>query len=239
MTQLPFVLLPGWGLGSGPFSSLQAHFPQIQCLDLPGYGNRPLVENFDLAVEETLNSLPNQVILAGWSLGTMLALACAARRPDKIARLVLIAGTPCFVQRENWPHGMPPQQLAEFTAAFAQDYETMLRRFVGGFNRGDQHAKSVTRNLLDTASPKASGDTLAAGLQWLAEVDLRPSLPSIQAPTLMIHGAHDPLMPLAGAQWTAAQIPGARLEVFEQAAHAPFVSDPERFAQLVGLTLAN
>ena len=41
-------------------------------------------------------------------------------------------------------------------------------------------------------------------------------------------------MPLAAAQWLADRLPHARLEVFADAAHAPFLNDPGRFARLVG-----
>ena len=41
-------------------------------------------------------------------------------------------------------------------------------------------------------------------------------------------------MPLAAAHWLADQLPQARLETFTNAAHAPFLADPERFTSLVG-----
>jgi pimeloyl-[acyl-carrier protein] methyl ester esterase len=50
---------------------------------------------------------------------------------------------------------------------------------------------------------------------------------------LLVHGEHDPLMPLAAAQWLAGHMPNARIEVFPGAAHAPFLSQPERFAELL------
>jgi pimeloyl-[acyl-carrier protein] methyl ester esterase len=60
-------------------------------------------------------------------------------------------------------------------------------------------------------------------------VDLRPLAPLVSAPTLLVHGANDPLMPLAAAEALAALIPGARLAAFADCAHAPFISRPEEF----------
>lgn len=239
MTNLPLLLLPGWGLGRGPFQPTMKEFPTARCIELPGDGATPLTDDFEVAAEHVLASLSAPVCLAGWSLGAMLAMACAARQSPMVKGLILIAGTPSFVQREGWPHAMPPAQLAEFAAAVATDFQGMLPRFVGGFNRGDLKAKEVTRQLLEMASPKAPDRALAQGLSWLESLDLRPLLQHINVPTLIIHGAYDPLMPLSGAQWMAEQISDARLEVFETCAHAPFLSEPDRFLKCVHEFLAS
>ena len=70
---------------------------------------------------------------------------------------------------------------------------------------------------------------MATGLNWLHDVDLRPLAPQVKAPTLLIHGANDPLMPLAAAEALATLIPGAELAVFADCAHAPFISQPDAF----------
>ncbi len=224
----PLIFLPGWCLGGGP---LNAAVDALQgtIFDLPGYGDAPLITDFDAAVADIAARLQPGTTLAGWSLGAQLALAVAARAPEKIGKLLLVAGTASFVQRDGWPHAMPPEMLAEFAAGIAADVEAMLPRFVRGFNRGDARGKEVTRQLLDLADPLPPAATLAAGLDWLRDVDLRPELGRIKAPTLLIHGANDPLMPLGAAEALAAAIPGARLAPFTDCAHAPFVSRPEDF----------
>ncbi|MBS1189327.1 MAG: carboxylesterase BioH (pimeloyl-CoA synthesis) [Rhodocyclaceae bacterium] len=224
----PLVFVPGWCLGRGPWQ------PTIDALggtvaDLPGYGEAPLIDDFHAAANALAESLAPGSILCGWSLGAMLALAAASRAPEKVGKLVLVAGTASFVQREGWPDAMAPGVLAEFTAAVAADVEAMLPRFVGGFNRGDARAKAVTRELLERADPRPTAVALATGLAWLRDVDLRPIAPAVAAPALILHGAADPLMPLPAAEALAALMPRARLEVFPASAHAPFVSDPTAF----------
>jgi len=118
-------------------------------------------------------------------------------------------------------------------ANVATDIEAILPRFVGGFNRGDTRAKEVTRILLDLADPLPPAATLATGLGWLRDVDLRPLAPRVMAPTLLVHGANDPLMPLAAAEALATLIPGARLATFADCAHTPFISRPEEFLERV------
>lgn len=224
----PLVFVPGWGLGRGPWQPTVDAFGGT-IADLPGYGDSSLIDNFDLAAAALAETLPAGAVLCGWSLGAMLALAAAARAPKRLSKLILVAGTASFVQRDGWPHAMAPEVLAEFTAGVAADVEAMLPRFVGNFNRGDTRARAVTRELLERADPRPGSTTLATGLAWLRDVDLRAAAPTVTVPTLMIHGAHDPLMPLPAAEALAGLMPDARLEIFPASAHASFISDPAGF----------
>lgn len=222
------IFLPGWGLGHSPWQAT-ADACGGSILDLPGYGNVPLVPTFDAAVDILASRLPPATLLCGWSLGAMLALAIAARHPEKVGKLVLVAGTLSFIQRDNWPHAMAPATLADFTVSVAADAATALPRFVGGFNRGDSRAKAVTRELLGCLAALPQPEVLTTGLNWLRDADLRSLAPQVAVPTLALHGAADPLMPLAAAEAMAAAIPGARLESFAECAHAPFISAPAPF----------
>ncbi|MGB2904330.1 MAG: alpha/beta fold hydrolase [Candidatus Dechloromonas phosphoritropha] len=222
------VFLPGWCLGRGPLNAaVDALNGTI--FDLPGYRDAPLITDFYAATDDIAARLHPGTRLCGWSLGAQMALAIAARAPEKVRKLVLIAGTASFVQREGWPHAMPPEMLADFAADVATDIEAILPRFVGGFNRGDARSKDVTRQLLELADPRPPAATLATGLNWLRDVDLRPLAPLVKAPTLLLHGAADPLMPLPAAEALAALIPGARLEVLAGCAHASSISRPDEF----------
>ena len=224
----PLVFLPGWCLGRGPLNAA-ADALNGSIFDLPGYRDTPLITDFYAATDDVAARLHPGTRLCGWSLGAQMALAIAARAPEKVGELVLIAGTASFVQREGWPHAMPPEMLAEFAADVATDIEAILPRFVGGFNRGDARSKDVTRQLLELADPRPPAATLATGLNWLRDVDLRPLAPLVRAPTLLLHGAADPLMPLPAAEALAALIPGARLEVLAGCAHASSISRPDEF----------
>ena len=182
-----------------------------------------------------IEHLPDGCILCGWSLGGMLALQAALLAKQRVKGLILIGSTPSFMQREGWPHAQPPALLDTFSDAVTKDATATLQRFVALLNQGDAQARSLGRAMIRQALAAPLPDTtiLLAGLGWLRDVDLRVRIPGITTPTLLIHGERDPLMPLAAAQWLKDELPQARLEIFPNAAHAPFLADPERFTTLL------
>ena len=52
-------------------------------------------------------------------------------------------------------------------------------------------------------------------------------------PTLIVWGAHDPIIPSAHGSVAHAAMPGSRLEIFERAGHFPHMDDPVRFIELM------
>ena len=234
------ALIPGWGLGKAawqPVAALLAQRFRVHLVDLPGYGGSPAsAAGFVDTAQALAAALPAGTIYVGWSLGVLLALQAARLAPARIGALVLVGATPSFTQRNDWPHAQPPELLAGFAAAIAADAGAARPRFVALFNQGDTQARAIGRTLNKTlqAGPPADAASLLAGLAWLRDVDLRPALVGSTVPTLLIHGEHDPLMPLAAARWLNAALPGSQLEVFAGAAHAPFLNNPELFARLIG-----
>ncbi|MBI2305813.1 MAG: alpha/beta fold hydrolase [Rhodocyclales bacterium] len=233
------ALLHGWGLGAGAWdgvAGLLAERFRVHRVSLPGYdGSADDGADFAHTAAAVTAALPAGTTLCGWSLGGMLALAAAAARPGHFARLVLVGTTPKFVQAEGWACAQEPENHATFTRAVAQNAAATLTRFVMLFNQGDDKARAVSRALttllVDNAAGLPPAPVLAKGLDWLRDVDLRATVPGVTTPTLVVHGGHDPLMPIAAGEWLAATLPDARLERFAGSAHAPFLADPAHFAR--------
>lgn len=238
------ALLHGWGIGKAVWQPVVAALGQrfrLHLIDLPGYSRieqnaLPAVAGFTSTAQALIDRLPAGTALCGWSLGSLLALQAALLAPQYFSRLILVGSTPCFMQRAGWPCALPLALLDAFHSAVAADAALALQRFIALLNQGDASARANTRHLSKLAAAPPDGATLARGLHWLREVDLRQPLPSaaLALPTLLIHGRHDTLMPLAAAQWLLEVLPDARLEIFDAAAHAPFLNDPGRFAELIG-----
>jgi pimeloyl-ACP methyl ester carboxylesterase len=72
-------------------------------------------------------------------------------------------------------------------------------------------------------------ETLSAAIHY----DVRDRLDAIEAPTLIVWGTHDHVIPLAAGHSFERRIPGSRLEVFENTGHVPQLERPGRFNALV------
>ncbi len=234
------ALLHGWGMHGGVWDGARDTLAQrfrLHLVDLPGYGASPAVEPYDLErlARAVAAALPEKVQVCGWSLGGQVALEMALLFPDQIERLVLTATTPCFTAREGWPWAVPREVLLEFAAALETDYEGTLKRFLALQARGGDDVKAVLKRLRDILFTRGRPDvqTLRAGLNILLGIDLRDRAATIKAPTLLLHGGRDMLTPVGAAHWLAEQMPEVRLEVLSGAAHAPFLSHPVEFTEIV------
>ena len=221
------VLVHGWGFGSAVWRPvLDALSPRfrIRLVDLPGY--------------DELTDWPDDIapgaVVCGWSLGALTAMRRAVAEPERIARLVLVGATPRFVRAADWPTGQPPALLEGFATGVVAGPAAALRRFAALVNQDDVRSRALTRFLFERIGEGiAEAAVLRRGLEELRDADLRAMMPRIAQPTLVVHGANDRVTPPAAAAWLAQRLPHARLELFEDAAHAPFLSDPQRFAALL------
>jgi 3-oxoadipate enol-lactonase len=101
-----------------------------------------------------------------------------------------------------------------FTPAFAGEFPALVREM---------------RDMI--ASTPSDGYAACCGV--VERTDLRSSLPSIEAPTLVIAGADDPAAPPAQAELIASLIPGARLALVEHAAHLANVERSDQVNTLI------
>lgn len=247
MNQAPLVLLHGWGLGPSIWSALREALPAgrpVVTPTLPGHSGEGSTINahLDAWSDAIAADLPPGGVLCGWSLGGILAANIALRHPDRAACLVLVGTTPRFVAiageaASSWQHGLDAATVAGFIDGFRREPATIQRRFVALQALGDTNRRAVTTALNQSlADAERHAEALAGGLDLLAHVDLRETMPRLRLPVHIFHGAHDALMPLGAAHWLVDHIPGARLTVFPDCGHAPFLSRPTEFVDaLVGL----
>lgn len=234
------VLLHGWGTHSGIWSemaqSLAPHF-RLHLVDLPGCGESADCEPYSLQHVAGLlaREMPEHCGVVGWSLGGQVALAWARAAPEQVERIALIATTPCFAQRADWPHAVSREALQEFGRALATDGPGTLRRFFSLQALGDERAREAVARLRGCL--KRDGATgvaaLAGGLNVLLEADQRDELAAIRQPVLVLHGDRDRVAPPAAAQYLESRLPNAERVVIAGAAHVPFVTAlPEVSAHL-------
>lgn len=234
----PLLLIHGWGMHGGVWTDvaerLAADF-QVHVVDLPGNGaSAPLPEtNLDGLVHALSAQFHEPLTVCGWSLGGQLALHWAAREPEQVQKLVLVASTPCFAERDDWLFGMAQEMLEKFAAELEQSHAATLRRFISLQLRGGENERELLGLLRERLFSRGEPDmgALRGGLAILRDADLRSELQHITQPTLVVAGERDKLTPPEASYYLAQTIPAARVVEVAGAAHAPFLSHPEIFVE--------
>jgi pimeloyl-ACP methyl ester carboxylesterase len=175
--------------------------------------------------------------VVGVAMGGMIGQLLAAHHPGRVLSLASVMSssgrrglpgpTPAAraalrrrPARPQDPDGLVDHAVALLMAIGSPAYPTaekQLRRRVARSLRRSCCPSGVARQMLAVA---ASGDRSAL-------------LRTIAVPTLVVHGAADPLVPLACGQDTAAKVPGARLEIIEGMGHDLPAQLVERLVSLI------
>lgn len=235
------VLLHGWGMNSGAFSSFVPYLSEyfrVTTIDLPGFGeNKGVVPTpyTASALADCLSPhLPKNSIVVGWSLGGLVAQYLALSQQCELDGLVTIASTPRFVAGNCWP-GIAPDLLTMFEDQLEHDYRKTLERFLAiqamGSKTARQDIKQIKAQI--TAFPEPSQVALQEGLKLLSSEDIRDKISRIEAPTLRLYGRLDSLVPTSGIDRICELQPQADTVVLPHAAHAPFISHPQQCADIL------
>ena len=161
--------------------------------------------------------------IVGASMGGMIAQLVAANHPEKTLSLTSIMSN---TGNPDLPQGSPEAMGALLAPAPApDDIEAIIARGINtwkvigspGYPTDDQQLRQwVMRDAKRSYYPQGVTRQFAA---IVANGDRRPKLKNIKAPTVVLHGADDPLVPVAGGKDTADNIPGAELRVIPGMGH--------------------
>lgn len=235
------VLLHGWGLHGGIFAQITPWLAtkyRLHMIDLPGFGRSPVPnEDYTMAmlVNSVLDVAPKQAIWLGWSLGGMLAMQLAITQPERVSALISVAASPRFIQGTDWPHAMKPEVLTQFASVLLEDYRGTLIRFLAIQTLGSETQREDIEFLKSQVfqhgepAPRA----LRGGLEILRTIDLRPELAQITCPWLRLYGRLDGLVPVKSAEDVQRLAPESKQHIFAKASHAPFISHPDAFLDVV------
>lgn len=197
-------------------------------VNLPGHGDvtnvslESLKQIADLLAAEILQP----VTVIGWSLGGLVAQALAKHHADVCTKLVLIASTVCFRQRDDWQAAMPQDVMDRFQQSLESDYEKTVKQFLALQFIGTKNSKQFSRQFQEgilnfPPNPQA----LRQGMQLLLDTDLRPY--ELACEMTWLFGAKDRIVPVAAAEAIQCLYPHSTIEIFKDAGHAPFISEPE------------
>jgi pimeloyl-ACP methyl ester carboxylesterase len=159
--------------------------------------------------------------VVGASMGGMIAQELAIHWPHRVKSLTSIMST-------TGDPGLPrpkPETLAIFMAPPPRTSDEYIEANVKAWRllRNGQFPEEAPRDRARATRAAARGFEAEGGARQmvaiLASGSRKAALAGVKAPTLVIHGADDPLVPLAAGEDTARSIPNAKLVVIERMGH--------------------
>ncbi|MGB8880305.1 MAG: alpha/beta hydrolase, partial [Solirubrobacteraceae bacterium] len=196
---------------------------EVIAFDLPGAGQsgRPLLPLRMRGISGLVSDLiprlgVERVDVLGYSLGGVVAQEVAFRSAELVRRLILASttpGLPC----------LPPNPLvAMLMMSPARYYDRRLAERIVPIIAGGRTANDpgvlqagLAHRLSHPPTPAGYLHQLWSVWGWTGHL----RLPRLRTPTLVLHGASDPVVPLLNARYMAAMIPSAQLQVIPQGGH--------------------
>lgn len=232
----PIVLVPGWTITTRFWERQTADLARdhrVVTLDLRGAGqsgktpDRHSLSAYASDLADLLDALDlRDATLVGFAMAASVSVVLlSARGSGRVTRFVWVDHSPSFFAAPDWPYGL----FGDFTPAALDDVLARLRH--------DRPA--ATEELLDVMfTPredwmlpellKTPTEVAVSMLHAVAITDLRPLLPSLTLPVLVVNGGRSVVPPGVGG-WLAEQLPDGRQVVIPNAGHAPFWDDPTMF----------
>ena len=205
-------------------------------MDWPGHGRSDPADGgapadaFRLAavLAEVVASLDlPPAVLIGNSVGGFAAARLALDQPDRVAGLVLV-NTAGFIPQTA------VSRLGTQLLGNPRVSRVLLPRLVAGYMKPRNDHDRAIADRVTALARTADGARVAASL-WRSfgarGFDLRAEGARLRAPTLLIWGARDIILPLRAGRQTQAAIPGSQFRAFDTG-HVVFASDPAGFLDL-------
>ncbi len=237
----PVILfVPGWTFTTRFYDAQLrdlARDHRVVAVDLRGAGNSAKtreghsLSNYAADLLDFLERLGlTDVVLVAWAMAVSVSVHLLARDHSRIRGLVWVDHSPRFFTSPDWPfalHGtLDPWAWDEQILALQLNRSRATRDLLSSsFFEAPRDADLdwMTAELMKTPT-----EVMSAMLATVANVDLRPFLPRIEVPVLLVNGRHS-IVPVAVAEWIMQQVPTARSVVFENSGHVPYVEEPDRF----------
>jgi pimeloyl-ACP methyl ester carboxylesterase len=239
-TGRPIVLIHGfgpsisvsWGLNIDTLRRSR----QVIALDLPGFGEseEPRVEFSVGYLSRFLNHFlyaldAKQVAIVGHSLGANVATRFAIDHPDRTSALILVAGLGPL----SLPVSLRLATVHFIDKLLRRSNEQLARRFASSlfFNK-QLVTDELVRELLNEAEAQRAASPRPQFWSLLNYGFSNDELEGITAPTLLMHGAKDDLIPVGHSVKASALIKGSELQILPNCGHWVQREEPDIFNRI-------
>lgn len=216
--EFDLILVPGMIISSSymiPLSLELAPYCSVHMVDFPGYGrsDKP-ARTLDIGeLSQALclwmgaNNLAKATLVAN-SFGCQIAAEFAVRHPDRVDKLVLQGPT------------VDPEARGIFRQALRLKINSWREtKPVGMISAKDYRSAGLSR--------------VFGTIRMVLRDRIEDKLPRIEAPTLIVRGGRDPVVPQEWAERATSLVPHSELKIIAEGAHTLNYSEPERFSRVI------
>jgi pimeloyl-[acyl-carrier protein] methyl ester esterase len=237
-TGRPIIYIHGWCMSSEVWKFQQNGLSdtfRVITFDLKGHGNSTQqMDGFQIKecaedLAELMEYLDvHDVIIAGWSLGATIAIEACLLCKERLYALILISGTPKFVQTVDFPHGLPQADADGMATKVNRNIRRALDGFIARIIAPGEDDSGLVHKFLSSVPAPSSYVALQA-LDALVEADMRDCISLIDIPTLIINGDSDIICLPEASEFMTLRIPRSEQIVFSECGHVPFITQSSKF----------
>ena len=164
--------------------------------------------------------------LVGISEGVPMSILFAATYPDRVQALVCCGGMARSTADVDYPWAAPAEALLESGLELVMPHwgEGAIIELAAPSQADNPQARAFFARM-ERAS--ASPGMLLSLAQMFLDIDVRDVVPSVHAPTLILHRRHDRLVNVRNGRWLAEHMPNARLVELPGDDHVLWYENPE------------
>ena len=213
-------------------------------MDLPGFGHSEMprekisISDYARQVDALCEQLGlGACIVVGNSMGGFVTAELEIRHPERVERACLVAAAGISITNlRRRPSSRAARILGALGAASAAQTRFMVARprlrwlFTNFVFR---HPTRIAPDLMYEQVRGAGKPGFVDALDALTSYDFRDRLPEIEAPTLIVWGEHDMLVPVEDAHEFERLIPQSRTVILEDTGHVPMLERPTKFNELL------
>lgn len=222
-TELPLVLIGGTLCTARLWQPLveRLTLSSVMCFSLTGSDSAPQ------AARRLLQNLPPRFLLAGFSLGAIVALQIAADAPERLGGLALISVNPLADAPENASSRRATVGAAREQGLAAWLSANLWQKYVAPERLSDSALREIIGQMAQASGP----DTFASQTEIaISRRDNRAALAALACPVIIINGAHDPVCTPHHHQLASASAVRARRITVPSAGHFVVLEAPDDIA---------
>lgn len=239
MRDVPILILHGWNLSSKNFRQLQKELSykgyKVYCIDLPGFGatkvpkiSYKLSDYVEFVKGYLVKNKLSKIILIGHSFGGRISIKIAAENP-KIVHALILTGAPGI-------NPVPRSKILLFLYLAKAGKRLFSLPVLAGIQ---DKARNLLYRIARASDFYNTDEKMRETFKNVIKEDLVPYMKRIIAPTLLIWGAEDRMVPVEIAAKMNKMINKSKLVVINEARHGVPWTHPKEFADEVEKFLKN